>query len=119
MSSEDRSCARCVQFVGLDDVAVIDLETAVSGLVLTIQTLPRPVGCPSCGVLARAKDRMPVRLVDLPCYGRPTTTVWLKRRFTCSDIRKRSPRLAPRKWGKSLNHSSKSSSSPPHYATWL
>ena len=86
MSSEDRSCARCVQFVGLDDVAVIHLETAVSGLVLTIQTLPRPVGCPSCGVLARAKDRMPVRLVDLPCYGRPTTTVWLKRRFTCIDV---------------------------------
>ena len=86
MPSEDRSCARCVQFVGLDYVVVVDLETAVSGLVLTTQTLPRPVGCPSCGVLARLKDRAPVRLIDLPCSGRPTTTVWLKRRFTCIDV---------------------------------
>ena len=85
MSSEDRSCARWVMFVGLDDVAVVDLDTVVSGLVLTTQTLPLAVRCPSCGVLVRAKDRMPVRLVDLPCFGRPTAMVWLNRRFTCNE----------------------------------
>ena len=102
MPSEDRSCARCVQFVGLDDVAVVDLETSTAGLVLTTQTLPRPIGCPSCGVPARLKDRAPVRLIDLPCYGRPTTTVWLKRRFTCIDadceqrsFTERDDRIAP------------------------
>ena len=76
--------ARCVQFVGLDDVGIVDLETSIAGLVLTNQTLPRPVGCPSCGVLDCLKNRAPVRFFDLPCSGRPTTTVWLKPRFTCT-----------------------------------
>ena len=102
MSSEVRSCARCVQFVGLSEVAVVDLSIVDAGLVLTIETTRAVAGCPSCGVLARSKGRRAVRLVDLPCFGRPTTTIWLKRRFTCLDpdcerrsFTERDDRIAP------------------------
>jgi transposase len=85
VSSEDRSCARCALFIGLRDVDVVELKEAYPGLVLTIETKRKPVGCPSCGVLARAKGRRAVQLVDLPCFDRRTTTIWVKRRFTCLD----------------------------------
>lgn len=85
MSPEPRTCARCLLFTGLTDVVVVDLVPTAGGLELTIETRRRPVGCPSCGTIARPKDRDPVRLVDLPCFGRPTTMVWRKRRFVCCD----------------------------------
>lgn len=102
MSSEDRSCSRCALFFGLDDVVLVGLERGDRGLVVTIETPTRPVGCPGCGVQARAKDRDAVTLVDLPCYGRPSTTIWLKRRFVCADsdcptksFTEREDRIAP------------------------
>ena len=102
MSSEDRSCSRCALFFGLDDVVLVGLERGDRGLVVTIETPTRPVGCPGCGVQARAKDRDAVTLVDLPCYGRPSTTIWVKRRFVCADsdcptksFTEREDRIAP------------------------
>jgi hypothetical protein len=40
---------------------------------------------PSCGTPAWVKDRPPVELVDLPCFGRPARLVWHKHRWRCPD----------------------------------
>ena len=42
-------------------------------------------GCAGCGTPARVKDRPPVELVDLPCFGRPARLVWHKHRWCCPD----------------------------------
>lgn len=104
MSPEPRTCERCLVFAALEDVAIIDLERSPSGLVLTIETTQMVIGCPSCGTVAKLWDRRPVRLVDLPCFGRPTTTVWLKKRFVCADAHcgvrtftEQDDRIAPRR----------------------
>jgi transposase len=57
---------------------------ADGGLVMTIKGTHDVVGCPRCGSIARSKGR-DFTLVDLPCFGRPTTTVWVKRRFVCPN----------------------------------
>ncbi len=76
----------CDLFVGLPDVRLLDLRSADgSSLVMTIETAPAVVGCPTCGSIAESKGRDRVALVDLPCFGRPTRTVWVKRRFRCPD----------------------------------
>jgi transposase len=42
-------------------------------------------GCPSCGVVAWAKDRPSDELVDLSAFGRPARLVWHKHRWCCPD----------------------------------
>ena len=78
MSLEPTSCGDCLVFVGLDDVRLVSLESNEHGLVMTIETTNQLVGCPACGVVARSKGRDRVELVDLPNFGRPTRTIWLK-----------------------------------------
>jgi transposase len=39
------------------------------------------VGCPQCGVVATAQDRMTVAYRDLAAFGRPARLVWRKRRW--------------------------------------
>jgi transposase len=41
------------------------------------------VGCPSCGAVARAKDRRPTWVRDLPIGGRPVVLCWWKRVWSC------------------------------------
>jgi len=41
--------------------------------------------CRGCERTARVKDRSPVELVDLPCFGRSTRLVWRKHRWCCPD----------------------------------
>lgn len=102
MSSETTSCDGCRVFVGLDDTRLVSIEATGHGLVMTIETTATIVGCPTCGVIARSKGRDRVELVDLPNFGRPTRTIWLKRRFTCPDpdcpmasFTERDDRIAP------------------------
>ena len=70
--------------VGLDDVTFLGLDP---GEVTTVhvESVRRPVGCPSCGSVAQVKDWVTVLLVDLPVYGRPTRLAWRKRRMECTD----------------------------------
>ena len=70
--------------VGLDDVTFLGLDP---GEVTTVhvESVRRPVGCPSCGSFAQLKDWATVLLVDLPVYGRPTRLAWRKRRMECTD----------------------------------
>ena len=50
-----------------------------------VETKASLVGCPTCGVIARVKDRSAVELVDLALFERPTRLVWHKRRWMCPD----------------------------------
>jgi len=71
--------------LGLDGFRVLEvIETAVE-VVITVETTAVVVGCPACGVRARAHDRMPVAVRDLACFGRPARVVWNKRRWRCAD----------------------------------
>ena len=61
-----------------------------------------PRRCASCDAIAWVKDRPEVELVDLRCFGRPTTLVWHKHRWRCPNIECNAgswtgedPRIAP------------------------
>lgn len=86
MSAQPTSCPCCPVFVGLSGVQLLSLEELPDeSLRMTIETMASIVGCPGCGVIAESKCRSPVALADLPCLGRQTTTVWVKRRFRCNE----------------------------------
>ena len=73
----------CELLVGLGDVNVVGVDDeATEPLVVHIQTRSRPV-CSGCGGLVRSKGIRPVRLVDLPVFGRPVRLVWHKHRWFC------------------------------------
>ena len=75
----------CELLVGLGDVGVVGVDDeATEPLVVHIQTRTRsrPV-CSGCGGLVRSKGTRPVRLVDLPVFGRPVRLVWHKHRWFC------------------------------------
>lgn len=77
----------CALLVGLPAVRVLGIDDVVGGplVVYVEQLLDRRPGCRECGQLPRVKDRPPVQLVDLPCFGRPTRLVWRKHRWVCPD----------------------------------
>ena len=77
------STRMCEVLIGLGDVNVLDVTETDHRLEITIETrVERPV-CASCGGGVRMKDRAVVRLVDLPCFGRPTMLRWRKHRWSC------------------------------------
>jgi hypothetical protein len=76
----------CPLYVGLPDVKVLAVEADRDGLFVSHveQTCERP-RCSGCGSRSGVKDRDPVELADLPCFGRPTRLVWHKVRLACPD----------------------------------
>ena len=54
-------------------------------LLVGIETIRQAAGCPSCGVIARTKDRLRVVIRDLPAFERRVKLVWSKRRFSCPE----------------------------------
>jgi transposase len=43
------------------------------------------MGCPTCGVVVASHGRSNVRLVDVPCFGRPVELIWRKRTWRCEE----------------------------------
>jgi transposase len=78
-------CDNCDLLVGLEGLHVTSVDRDEDGLVVTAESAPAPMGCPACGVLARAHGRLAVELVDLPCFDRPVRLRWVKRRWTCPE----------------------------------
>ncbi len=58
-------------------------------LLLTVETLRQPFGCPACGAVARVKDRRTVTVRDLPVGGTPVILRWRKRIFERLGFRSR------------------------------
>jgi transposase len=69
--------------IGLDGFEVLAAADAGGELELLVQTTADQVGCPTCGAVARAKDRRPTWVRDLPVGGRPVVLCWVKRIWCC------------------------------------
>ena len=80
-------CNRCDLIIGVDGLHVTAAERDARGrLVVTVESEPAVMGCPSCGVLARGHGRDEVELVDAPVFGAPVRIRWRKRRWVCPDL---------------------------------
>jgi transposase len=71
--------------VGLPGFRVTAVTEEGDELYVGVETPRQAAGCPSCGVVARTKDRLRVVFRDLPCFGRRVRVVWSKRRFSCPE----------------------------------
>jgi transposase len=71
--------------LGLPGFRVLAVTEDGDELLVGIETIRQVAGCPSCGVIARTKDRLRVIIRDLPAFNRRVRLVWSKRRFTCPD----------------------------------
>jgi transposase len=69
--------------LGLDGFTVVTAAEVDGELELLIETTADLVGCPSCGAVARPKDRRPSWVRDLPIAGRPVVLCWWKRVWCC------------------------------------
>ncbi len=79
--------------LGLPGFRVLAVDETPAEVVIQIETSADRVGCPGCGVVATAHDRMPVEYRDLAVFGRPARLVWAKRRWRCEE-----PLCATRTW---------------------
>ncbi|MGH9029566.1 MAG: ISL3 family transposase [Acidimicrobiales bacterium] len=80
-------------WLGLPGFRVTAMTNDGDELLVGIETVRRAAGCPSCGVIARTKDRLRVVIRDLPCFDRRVKLVWSKRRFSCPE-----PECPQRTW---------------------
>ncbi len=71
--------------LGLPGFRVLAVDATPAEVVIQIETSAIRVGCPACGVVATAHDRMPVEYRDLAAFGRPARLVWAKRRWRCGE----------------------------------
>jgi transposase len=71
--------------LGLRGFRVVAVTEDGDELLVGIETTRRAAGCPSCGVIARTKDRLRVIIRDLPAFDRRVRLVWSKRRFSCPE----------------------------------
>jgi transposase len=76
----------CELLVGLPAVNVLGVDDdSVDAVVVHIESRVERPGCAACGTPAWVKDRPPVELVDLSCFGRPARLVWHMHRWCCPD----------------------------------
>ncbi|HEX2297201.1 MAG TPA: hypothetical protein VHH34_01560 [Pseudonocardiaceae bacterium] len=68
MSGEATASVTAALF-GFDGFRVLAAADAGGELELLVETTAELVGCPGCGALARAKDRRPSWVRDLPIGG--------------------------------------------------
>jgi transposase len=62
----------------------------IERLVVEVSDTRRVARCALCGfTTATVHDRRRVKVHDLPTQGRPTTLIWLRRRFTCGNCGER------------------------------
>ncbi|WP_218851431.1 ISL3 family transposase [Nocardioides panaciterrulae] len=78
-------CDRCDLLVGLDGFHVIGVGEHAGAVRVVVETPPEPTGCRRCGVIAHSHGRRDVRLIDVPCFGRPVRLVWRKRTWRCGE----------------------------------
>lgn len=78
-------CARVDTLFNHDGVHVVDVGWDGDQLRLTVETQPRLVGCPGCGVVAVGHGRRVRRLHDIPAFGAPVRLRWKVRRYRCAE----------------------------------
>ena len=83
--STHRYCDNCDLLVGMEGYHVLEVAERRKHLVVTIESPPGPLGCPSCGVVAESHGRRVHTMIDAPCFGRPVLLRWRKRTGTCHE----------------------------------
>ena len=73
--------------LGLPGFRVLGVEETDAEVIIQIEMSADLVGCPGCGVVARAHGRTAVEYRDLAAFGRPARLVWDKRRWRCEEPR--------------------------------
>ncbi len=79
----DATASMDAALFGLDGFVVLAACEVDCELELLVETTAELVGCPGCGAVARAKDRRPSWVRDLPLAGRPVVVCWWKRIWCC------------------------------------
>lgn len=79
---DDATAPVCALF-GLDGFGLLAAAEAGGEGELLVETTADLVGCPECGAVARAKDRRPSWVRDLPVGGRAVVLCWGKRIWCC------------------------------------
>jgi hypothetical protein len=72
--------------LGLPGFRVVAVTEDGDELLVGIETIRRAAGCPSCGVIAKTKDRLRVIIRDLPAFNHRVRLVWSKRRLPGSGL---------------------------------
>jgi transposase len=85
--SDSSYCDRCDLLVGVEGFHVVAVAVSGGGVQVVIESASEPMGCRTCGVIAQSHGRRDVRLVDVPCFGRPVRLVWRKRTWRCEEPR--------------------------------
>jgi len=80
---KDATASLDAALLGLDGFVVLGAAAVGGELELLIETTADLVACPGCGAVARAKDRRPCWVRDLPVTGRPVVLCWWKRIWCC------------------------------------
>ncbi len=72
--------------LGLPGFVLLAVSEYAGELEQAVETVESVVGCPGCGVLARAHGRRPTWVRDLPAGGRPVVLVWVERVWRCVEL---------------------------------
>src|SRR3954465_884697 len=80
---DDDTTSVTAALFGLAGFEILAAADAGGELEVLVQTSADLVGCPECGAVARAKDRRPTWVRDLPIGGRPVVICWVKRIWAC------------------------------------
>lgn len=78
-------CNSCDLLVGLEGFHVVEVAKNDTGLRVVVESPPRTMGCPMCGVVVFSHGRREVRLIDVPCFRRPVELIWRKRTWRCGE----------------------------------
>lgn len=78
-------CYHCDLLVDLPGLHVVRVDCHQLGLRIMMESARRCMGCFGCGVLVQGHGRMPVELIDAPCFTASVWLSWRKRRWRCLD----------------------------------
>ena len=71
--------------LGLPGFVLVAVSEYAGEVEQAVETATVEAFCRGCGAQARLHDRRPTWVRDLPCGGRPTILVWLKRVWRCAE----------------------------------
>ncbi len=71
--------------VGLAGFHVVEVADQRGRVHVVVESPAVMQGCRTCAVVAYSHGRREVRLIDVPCFGRPVELVWRKRTWRCEE----------------------------------
>lgn len=69
----------------IDGLRLIDYRMVGNEIRAQVETIRKPVRCPTCGSVAEPKDRRTSTIRDLPVGDKPLVLLWKKRVWNCTN----------------------------------